>query len=125
MLSIFILSLTIILILKPRFVGFFIVCFALFFYYLSNLNIFFNSRVSTNIEFLANDEISMFITFLLFFIMYLRFLLGNIFNNNKMLSISLLALLFMCFQVFNTLHLFNLYFFYEASLIPILYIIIK
>lgn len=125
MLSIFILSLTIILILKPRFVGFFIVCFSLFFYYLSNLNIFFNSRVSTNIEFLANDEISMFITFLLFFIVYLRFLLGNIFNNNKMLSISLLSLLFMCFQVFNTLHLFNLYFFYEASLIPILYIIIK
>lgn len=125
MLSLFLLSIIFILFLDTSFLGFFIICFSLFIYYLSNLNIFFNSRITYNIEFLVNDEISLFITFLLFFIIYLSYLLGNIFKSNKILSIRLLVLLFVCYQVFNTLHLFNLYFFYEASLIPILYIIIK
>lgn len=86
---------------------------------------FFASTISINSEFLLNDEVSLFITLLLFFIMYIRYLLGNIFKRNKLMSIRLLSLIFVCFQVFNTIHLFNLYFFYEASLIPILYIIIK
>lgn len=86
---------------------------------------FFNSTISVNREFLINDEVSLFITFLLFFIMFIRYLLGNIFKMNKSLSLSLFILIFVCFQVFNTSHIFNLYFFYEASLIPILYIIIK
>lgn len=36
-----------------------------------------------------------------------------------------LFLTYFCYEVFTTSHLFNLYFFYEASLIPIIYIIVK
>jgi hypothetical protein len=125
MLTISLISILFIIICKSRFIIFIIICFFLVLYYISNLNMFFNSTISVNREFLINDEVSLFITFLLFFIMFIRYLLGNIFKMNKSLSLSLFILIFVCFQVFNTSHLFNLYFFYEASLIPILYIIIK
>jgi NADH:ubiquinone oxidoreductase subunit 4 (subunit M) len=36
-----------------------------------------------------------------------------------------LFLSFFCYQVFSSSHLFLIYFFYEASLIPIFYIIVK
>jgi len=67
----------------------------------------------------------MFITILLFFIMFLSYLLSANFKSPKSLGLILISLTFICFQVFNTSHLFSLYFFYEASLIPIFYIIIK
>jgi len=86
---------------------------------------FFNSSLRVNSEFFINDEISLFMTFLLFFIIFVSYLLGNMFKSNKLIGLVLLSLTFFCFQVFNTTHLFSLYFFYEASLIPIFYIIIK
>lgn len=100
-------------------------CFFFFLYYLSNFNFFFNSSLRYNLEFLVNDEIGLFIRFLLFFILYISYLSANQFKRNVSLGIIFLTLIFVCFQVFNTRHLFSLYFFYEASLIPILYIIIK
>lgn len=90
------------------------------------MNFFFNSSLSVNGDRLINDEVSLFINLLLFFIIYISFLNSNQFKRGlKSLRLVLLTLMFFCFIVFNTFHLFHLYFFYEASLIPILYIIIK
>lgn len=95
-------------------------------YYLRNLNFFFCSSLSVNGEIIINDEVSLFINLLLFFIIYISFLNSNQFKTGlKTVSLVLFILIFFCFIVFNTLNLFHLYFFYEASLIPILYIIIK
>lgn len=105
---------------------FIIACFTCLLYYLRNMNFFFNSSLSVNGEILINDEVSLFINLLLFFIMYISFLNSNQFKRGlKSVSLILLVLIFFCFMVFNTFNLFHLYFFYEASLIPILYIIIK
>lgn len=98
---------------------------SMFIYYLINMNHFFVSSLRVNCDFLVNDEVSMFITILLFFIMFLSYLLSANFKSPKSLGLILISLTFICFQVFNTSHLFSLYFFYEASLIPIFYIIIK
>jgi NADH:ubiquinone oxidoreductase subunit 4 (subunit M) len=63
---------------------------------------------------------------LLFFIIFISYFSSrSLFKSYKVLGFVLLLLIFFCFEVFNTTHLFSLYFFYEASLIPILYIIIK
>lgn len=95
-------------------------------YYLRNLNFFFCSSLSVNGEIVINDEVSLFINLLLFFIMYISFLNSNQFKTGlKTVGLVLFILIFFCFIVFNTFNLFHLYFFYEASLIPILYIIIK
>lgn len=99
--------------------------FFIFLYYLLNMNHFFVSSLRVNRDFFVNDEVSIFIRILLFFIMFLSYLLSANFKSPKSLGVILLALTYICFQVFNTTHLFSLYFFYEASLIPIFYIIIK
>lgn len=125
MLTLFLFYSVLLLILPSNILHYLILCFIIYLYYLSNLNLFFNSSLRVNSEFFINDEISLFITFLLFFIIFISYLLGNVFKSNKLIGFVLLSLTFFCFQVFNTTHLFSLYFFYEASLIPIFYIIIK
>lgn len=99
--------------------------FFIFLYYLFNINHFFVSSLRVNCDFLINDEVSIFMRILLFFIMFLAYLLSAQFKSFKSLGVVLLVLTYICYQVFNTTHLFSLYFFYEASLIPIFYIIIK
>jgi NADH:ubiquinone oxidoreductase subunit 4 (subunit M) len=47
------------------------------------------------------------------------------FGSHKLMAFVFFSLTIFCFQVFTTSHLFYLYFYYEASLIPILFIIIK
>ncbi len=87
---------------------------------------FFNTSLSLNMEFFLNDEVSIFISLLLFFIIFISYISSISVNNSyKIMRFVLFTLFFVCFQVFNTCHLFSLYFFYEASLVPILYIIIK
>lgn len=125
MLTLFLLFTFSSLVFNRRIITYSFFCFFIFIYYLTNLNLFFNSTISSNIDFIVNDEIRLFMRFLLFFIMYISFLSANQFKRNISIRVVFLALLYVCFQVFNTRHLFSLYFFYEASLIPILYIIIK
>ena len=126
MLALFLASITIILLVSYSFMPYIVVLTTLYIYYLSSLNLFFNRSLSVNIDFFLHDEVSLFIRFLLFFIIFISYLSSRrVFKSYKVLGIVLLVLFFFCFEVFNTLHLFSLYFFYEASLIPILYIIIK
>lgn len=126
MLNLFIVF-TIIIIVSPReFIVFPIILVATYIYYLSNINMFFCSTITSNLDFIVYDEVSLFITFLLFFIIFISYIsAATTFGNYKALGITLYFLFFFCFIVFNTCHLFLLYFFYEASLIPIFYIIVK
>lgn len=57
--------------------------------------------------------------------MYVSYINAIDFGSYKLIAFVFISLTFFCFQVFRTSHLFSLYFFYEASLVPILYIIIK
>lgn len=126
MLTLFLFFFTILVIFPAHILYFIIACFTCFIYYLRTINFYFNSSLSVNGLRLVNDEVSLFINLLLFFIIYLSYLNSNQFKAGlKTLRLILLTLIFFCFIVFNTFHLFHLYFFYEASLIPILYIIIK
>lgn len=83
------------------------------------------SSLSDSWYFITFDEVSLFINTLLFFVIFISFLSRNIFKHYKLISIVLFRLLFFCFQVFSTTNLFILYLNYEASLLPILFIIIK
>ena len=126
MLTLFLFFLVILSLFPANILNFIFACFTILVYYLRTINFFFNSSLSVNGDRLINDEVSLFINLLLFFIIYISFLNSNQFKRGlKSLRLVLLTLMFFCFIVFNTFHLFHLYFFYEASLIPILYIIIK
>lgn len=125
MLILTLLSTLLLTLFSSNFLVFPILLLTIFIYYLSNINIFFNSTLTSNLEFFYNDEISLFIRILLFFIIFISYLSSSSFNSYKLVGFVLLILTLFCFQVFNTCHLFSLYFYFEASLIPILYIIIK
>jgi len=125
-LTLFLVSSLFILAVHSSFLVYVVVILALYFYYLANINMFFNTSLSLNMEFFLNDEVSIFISLLLFFIIFISYISSISVNNSyKIMRFVLFTLFFVCFQVFNTCHLFSLYFFYEASLVPILYIIIK
>ena len=96
-----------------------------FIFFLSSFNSFFISSLSYSQNFLLFDSISLFMVFLLFFIIFISFLGAMEFKITKSVTLVFFFLSFFCYQVFTTRHLFYLYFFYEASLVPILYIIIK
>lgn len=119
-----ILSIFIVLFSSNLFIFSLIIMFCLL-YYMININMFYSSSLMFDISFFVYDEISIFITILLFFVIFISYLRGFFTDRIKTLSFTLVFLFLCCFFVFNTLHLFHLYFFYEASLIPILYIIIK
>ena len=126
MLKLFILFIVILLISPSEFITFPIILFITYIYYLSNINMYFCSSITSNLDFVVYDEVSLFITFLLFFIIFISYIsAATTFGNYKLLGITLYFLFFFCFIVFNTCHLFLLYFFYEASLVPILFIIVK
>ena len=126
MLNSFILFTLLLIILPSRFLTYIVFLLFLLFTYLLSFNFYFNSTIRVRRDsFIVNDELSLFIVILLFFIIFISYLSGNQFKSNKLLGITLLLLFYFCFQVFRTTHLFSLYFFYEASLIPILFIIIK
>lgn len=100
-------------------------CLFVFFTFVSLTNSFFNQSLVIGQSFSLVDSTSIFMVFLLFFIMYIAYVNALDFGSVKLIGFVFLSLTFFCYQVFTTSHLFNLYFFYEASLIPILYIIIK
>lgn len=102
-----------------------IVCYFLFIVFLLSNNSFFNSALSLAQATTIIDPTSLFIVFLLFLVMYISYIRALDFGSYKTISFVFLFLSLFCYQVFTTSHLFLLYFFYEASLVPILYIIIK
>ena len=97
----------------------------LLFYFVSSSNFYFVSSLRVSQAFITIDPLSLFIVFLLFLIIFISFLGSLEFGSYKLITFVFISLSFFCYQVFSTSHLFSLYFFYEASLIPILYIIIK
>ena len=114
------------LLLFPSFQAFWpTVCCFLFIVFLLSNNSFFNVALSFMQVPSIMDPTSLLIVFLLFLVIYVSYIRALDFGSFKTISFVFLFLSLFCFQVFTTSHLFLLYFFYEASLVPILYIIIK
>ncbi len=99
----------------PLFLSFFI------FYYLLR------SNFRLNLPYLDSlfvfDELSFFMTYITLFVMFISFLFIPTFS--RLMNITLFFIFLFCFIVFCTNNLFVLYFSYESSLLPILFIIIK
>lgn len=79
---------------------------------------------SVYIGFIFYDELSMFMVFMTCFVIFISFIFCIRLVSSE-LSFVLLVMLVVCCLVFTTNNMFMFYLFYEASLIPILYIIIK
>jgi len=91
------------------------------FYYLLTANFRLNSFYFDS--FLVLDEISFFITYITLFVIFISFLFVP--SYTRIINITILFIFIFCFLVFSTNNLFILYFSYESSLLPILFIIIK
>lgn len=99
-----------------------LISFFIFLVYMINSSFMFNSPV-----FFMNvfyDELSLFIVYMTIFVIFVSFLSCVSFLSFK-LVFTIISMLFICLLVFTTRRMFFLYLYYEASLIPILYIIIK
>jgi len=70
------------------------------------------------------DEFSLFIIFMACFVIYISFMF-SLARYSILYILVLFFMLLVCCVVFVTDNMFYLYLFYEASLIPILYIIMK
>lgn len=125
MLAIRLLSIFYTMVLLPSYTYLSLFCLFGIFYYLVSFSSFFNSVLSVNQSFYTIDSLSLFIVLLLFLIIFVSYILSFSSSSPSVMFIVFVSLFFFCFQVFTTSHLFCLYFYYEASLIPILYIIIK
>ena len=121
MLAISLISVSYILFLTPSYAYLSLFCLFGIFYYLVSFSSFFNSTVSVFQSFNIIDSVSLFIVL----IMFISYVLAFSSSSPLVIFVVFVSLFFFCFQVFTTSHLFQLYFYYEASLIPILYIIIK
>ena len=71
------------------------------------------------------DEVSLFIVFLTVFVLFVSYLVTLSYSQVSLSTFTLIFMLVFCVVVFTADSLFFLYVFYEASLLPILYIIIK
>ena len=100
-------------------------CVIFLFYFLTITNSFFGSSISYAVSYIIIDPVTLFIVFLLFCIIFLSYLCALEFKSTYIMAQVFLFLSFFCYQVFSSSHLFLIYFFYEASLIPIFYIIVK
>jgi len=100
-------------------------CVIFLFYFFTITNSFFGSSISYAVSYIIIDPVTLFIVFLLFCIIFLSYLCALEFKSTYIMAQVFLFLSFFCYQVFSSSHLFLIYFFYEASLIPIFYIIVK
>lgn len=80
---------------------------------------------SITLRFLTLDEVSLFMVFITVFIMFVSYLVAFSFSNIFTLTLVISFMYFFCFIVFSVDNMFILYTSYEASLLPILFIIIK
>lgn len=71
------------------------------------------------------DETAVFIVFMIVFVLFISYIYSTPLKSYFKINLVFLFILLFCFGVFTTSNLFTLYFFYECSLLPILYIIIK
>ena len=92
------------------------------FYYLRSSVISFNQGYYLDIYI---DEVSIFIVYILVFVLFVSYIYSLSFKSYYSLLLVFMSILLFCFGVFTTSSLFLLYLFYEASLIPILYVILK
>lgn len=88
--------------------------------YFKNLDVFFNQSLLVS-PFIF-DEISLFISLITVFVLYISYLFTS---HSSRITFVLIFIFVFCILVFGTDSLFKLYFSYEASLLPILYIILK
>ena len=93
----------------------------------TSTNMFFNSSLILPLQpSLCHDEMSFFLFFLSLFVIYACCILSMQQRILTPLLLSnLLLILLVCYEVFHLDNLFLLYFFYEASLLPIVLIIVK
>ena len=97
----------------------------LFIYFLSARRSFYISVITVLRSFIFVDTASLFMSCLLFVVLYLSYLVSFSSSSPRLIFVVFLALFIFCYTVFTTSHLFLLYFYYEASLVPILFIIVK
>nr|WOV68825.1 NADH dehydrogenase subunit 4 [Brachionus falcatus] len=71
------------------------------------------------------DEISLTMVFMMVFVLFISYIYSLYIKGFISLYLIFSSMLLFCFGVFSTNNLFMLYFFYESSLLPILYIIVK
>lgn len=71
------------------------------------------------------DEVTLFIVYMLVFVLFISYIYSLSFQSYFTLNLLFISMLLFCYGVFSTSNLFLLYLFYESSLIPILYIILK
>jgi len=74
--------------------------------------------------FFVRDETALLIVYITCFIVFISIIIGLNFKSHSFF-LSLIFILVFCLFVFSSYSMFFLYLFYEASLVPILYIIIK
>ena len=72
-----------------------------------------------------NDELCLYIVIMSVFVIIISYVFSLYLKENFILNINFVFIFLFCYLVFSTNNLFLLYFSYEASLLPILYIIIK
>lgn len=99
-----------------------LLCVFILIFYLLTCSFQLNSFVISN--FIVFDEISFFIIYITCFVMFISFMFCMVFIS-KGLTFVISSMLFVCCAIFFTNRIFIFYLFYEASLIPILYIIMK
>ena len=109
--------------LKYNFIFPRILCVITFTFYLNFSNFSLN-RVTCFLPRLICDEICLFMVYLTCFVVFISFLMRFDFLRPS-LTLTLTAMLLICVLLFSTSNMFVFYILYEASLIPILYIIIK
>jgi len=97
----------------------------LFYYFLQASRSFFLSSITVSSSFMSVDTVSLFMSCLLFLVLYLSYIVAFSSSSPRTMFLVFVALFIFCYSVFTTSHLFLLYFYYEASLVPILFIIIK
>lgn len=74
---------------------------------------------------ITRDELCLFIVYMIAFVLFISFIYRLYLNVGFKLTLVFISILLFCFGVFTTNNLFILYLYYERSLLPILYIIIK
>lgn len=100
-------------------------CFASLVYFLTTFNCYFNEAITAVQLPVQLDQVSFLMVLLLFVVLYASFLLTTASLGSFSMFFVFLRLLLFCYEVFTTSHLFVLYFCFEASLVPIVYIIVK
>lgn len=95
---------------------------SLFLFFIIRNSFSFNFSYSFNI--IIRDELSLFIVYMTLFVIYISYMYGLIVFRRKMV-VTFFIMCYFCLIVFISNNIFVIYLAYEASLLPILYIIIK